>query len=298
MEFEEFSKLLIDELKKHYEEDTQFRVNQVTKNNGITLQALAILDEGATMTPNIYLDEYYEKYNRGLTTIHSIVEDIVHQREVASSDNIGEVKYAWDDVKDKLFCRIVNKERNQERLKNSPHMEYLDLAVTVRVLQKKDEKGIASSEVDYKWLELLGVSEEELFAQAKMNTETLFPIKREKLVDVILDCMDVPVDLREVMYNKCPCPMYVITNDIGLNGATVILYTNALRDLATDLEVDHFYIMPCSVHECIVMVGDDDVESMKSIVMTANKDVVTQMDYLADSVYRYDLESDNVELVA
>lgn len=298
MKFEEFGKVLIEQLKNHYEEGKQFYLNQVAKNNGIELQSLAILDEGSSTAPNIYLDEYYEKYNRGLTTMHCIVEDIVHQREVASSDSIGEVKYAWDDVKDKLFCRIINKERNQERLKNLPHMEYLDLAVTVRVLQKKDEKGIASAEVDYKWLELLGVSEEELFSYASRNTEVLFPIKREKLVDVILDCMDVPPDLREVMYNKCPCPMYVITNDIGLNGATVILYTNALRDLATDLEVNHFYIMPCSVHECIVMVGDDDVESMKSIVMTANKDVVTQMDYLSDSVYRYDLESDVVELVA
>lgn len=298
MEFEEFSKVLIDELKNHYEEGKQFHVNQVTKNNGITLQALAILDEGASMAPNIYLDEYYEKYNRGLTTMHCIVEDIVHQREVASSDNIGEVKYAWDDVKDKLFCRIVNKERNQERLEDLPHMEYLDLAVTARVLQKKDEKGIASAEVDYKWLKLLGVSEEELFSYASRNTELLFPIKREKLVDVILDCMDVPTEMREVMYNKCPCPMYVITNDTGLNGATTMLYTNALRDLAIDIEVDHFYIMPCSVHECIIMTGNEDVDFMKSMVMEANTDAVTQMDYLSDSVYRYDLETDMVEIVA
>lgn len=176
-------------------------------------------------------------------------------------------------------------------------MEYLNLAVAVRVLQKKDEKGIGSAEVDYKWLELFGVSEEELFAQATRNMEILFPMKRESLVDVILDCMHVPTEMKEVMYNKCLCPMYIITNDIGLNGATVMLYTDALRDFATDLDVDHFYIMPCSVHECIVMVGDDDVEFMKNLVMTANKDVVTQMDYLSDSVYRYDLESDMVEVV-
>ncbi len=60
MEFEEFSKVLIDELKNHYEKGKQLHLNQVVKNNGITLHALAILDEGATMAPNIYLDDYCE----------------------------------------------------------------------------------------------------------------------------------------------------------------------------------------------------------------------------------------------
>lgn len=298
MEFEAFSKVLINELKKHYDEGKQFRLNQVLKNNGITLQALAIMDEGANISPNIYLDEYYHKFNKGLSTIHEIAVDIVHQREVALSDEIDEIKYSWDDIKDRLFCRVINKERNREKLADLPHMEYLDLAVTVRVLNKKDANGIASAELDYKWMELLGVSEEELFSQATQNTEILFPIKQETLVDVILGCMDAPSELRELMRDNAPCPMYVITNDTGLNGATTMLYTNALRDLAIDIEVDHFYIMPCSVHECIIMTGNEDVDFMKSMVMEANTDAVTQMDYLSDSVYRYDLETDMVEIVA
>lgn len=135
MEFEEFSKVLIEELKNHYEEGKQFHVNQVTKNNGITLQALAILDKGENAGPNIYLDDYYLRFNKGFTTIHHIVEDIIHQREVVASDKIDEIKYSWDEVKDKLFCRIVNKEMNQEKLADLPHMEYLDLIWSILTLQ-------------------------------------------------------------------------------------------------------------------------------------------------------------------
>lgn len=298
MKFEEFSMVLINELKKHYEEGKQFRLNQVLKNNGITLQALVIMDEGTNISPNIYLDDYYHKFNKGDSTIHQIVEDIVHQRETAFLDKIEEIKYSWDEVKDKLFCKVINKERNQEKLASLPHMEYLDLAVTVRVLNKKDDTGIASAELDYNWLELLGISEEELFAQATQNTEILFPLKRDTLLNVITGCVGVPMEFSEVMRDNCPCPMYVITNDTGLNGATTMLYTNALRDLAIDIEVDHFYIMPCSVHECIIVTGNEDVDYMKSMVMEANTDAVTQMDYLSDSVYRYDLETDMVEIVA
>lgn len=298
MEFEEFSKVLISELKKHYEEGKQFRLNKVLKNNGITLQALAIMDEGSNISPNIYLDEYYHKFNKGISTIHQIAMDIVHQREVALSDEIEDIKYSWDDIKDRLFCRVINKERNREKLAGLPHMEYLDLAVTVRVLNKKDANGIASAELDYKWMELLGVSEEELFSQATQNTEILFPLKRDTLLNVIMGCADVPLEFTEIMGDNCPCPLYVITNDTGLNGATTMFYTNALRDLAIDIEVDHLYIMPCSVHECIIMTGNEDVDFMKSMVVEANTDAVTQMDYLSDSVYRYDLETDMVEIVA
>lgn len=298
MEFEKFRDILINELKGYYDEGTQFHVNRILKNNGVALQSLAILEEGENKTPNIYLDEYYLRYNMGIVTIRQLAEEIVNQRKVIMKEPMMDVKCTWEEVKDKLFCKVINKEKNKEKLSNLPHMEYLDLAVTARVLSMMDDDGIASAEVDYSMLNRLGVTEEELFAQASRNTEVLFPIKMQSLVDVVMEKMDIPPELKERIDEDNPYPMYVLSNSNGLNGATTMLYTDALNNIAEEYGVNYFHFMLSSIHECMIMLNSDDTEFMKSLVEEANRDVVGQIDYLSDSVYRYDLESDMVEIVA
>ncbi len=297
MEFQRFTQLLIEQLKEHYPEGTEYNVNKVIKNNEIEFQALAILDAGENVAPNIYLDEYYYKYKAGMKSLQQIVEEIIKTREDAAVDIDDGFMYSWDDVKDKLFCKLINMEKNQKRLTNIPHKEYLDLAITVRVLNKLDNGGIASAEVDNKMFEKWEISEEELFEHAISNTEILFPTKIENLIKMVLQFTEIPNEL-EVSFGEEDCPMYVIGNKDGVNGATAILYKKALNELADKLNVDYLYVLPSSVHECIILVGEHDVMKLKTLVQQVNKEVVTQIDYLSNSVYRYNLDTEEMEIVA
>ena len=296
MKFDLFKELLVDELRSHYDEGVKYNFNKVTKNNGVTLQALAIVKEGEVVTPNIYLDEYYKNYSAGIVTIHDIAERIIQVREEASLDVMADFIDSWDDVKDKVFCKIVNKEKNQEKLEEVPYIDFLDLAIIVRVLNKMDEDGVASVMVDNILLKRWGVTGQEVIEQAIHNTQVLFPTKVQSMFEIIMQNVGVPEELVEMEEEETQ--MHVISNTSGFNGATSMMYKNVLRDTAIDLKVKYFYILPSSVHECIIVTGCDDVQFMKSIVQQVNREQVKDVDYLSDSIYRYDLETNELDIAA
>lgn len=95
-------------------------------------------------------------------------------------------------------------------------------------------------------------------------------------------------------------PMTMITgygDDIRF-GAVGVLNHDILRDAAGRL--GNFFILPSSIHEVILVPddGDMDAEYLKETVVYANRSVVEEKEQLSDSVYRYNAESDEVEVVA
>lgn len=64
--------------------------------------------------------------------------------------------------------------------------------------------------------------------------------------------------------------MYVITNKQNVNGASVILNKTMLAELKEIIKGD-YYILPSSVHECIVVhIDEADAESLREMVTEIN----------------------------
>lgn len=192
---------------------------------------------------------------------------------------------------------------NKKKLENMPHIEYLDLAVTCRLLHSADKNGIASADITYEEMELLGVTEEELFAQARENTEKLFPVEFKSLLSTIEAIMGRKFSLEEIGIKENmdveagKIDMYVLTNTTGINGAGVILYPDVLKRIAEQLDTDTLYLLPSSVHEFIVLKEYRSIEDIKLLVKEANHCAVAGMDLLSDHVYKYDRATDTVEIV-
>lgn len=74
-EFQEYIKNNVkDYLPESYKDvDIQFR--DVVKNNDVHLTGVMIKRENETLTPNIYINELYEKYSSGMN-LDEIVGDI------------------------------------------------------------------------------------------------------------------------------------------------------------------------------------------------------------------------------
>ena len=193
----------------------------------------------------------------------------------------------------------------REKIEHIPHRTYLDFAITCRLLHLVDYNGMASSEIGYGELELMGVTEEELFNQALLNTERLFPVEFRPMVSVlekILKNQNAPdslikesLDLEE-MQEKVN--MYVLSNTTGVNGAMTILYEDILKQIAIQLKTEILYLLPSLVHEWIVLPGCDDVAFLKDLVENVNYTEVPDMDVLSYHVYRYDSSTDMVEIAA
>ena len=81
--------------------------------------------------------------------------------------------------------------------------------------------------------------------------------------------------------------MYVLTNESGMFGASSLFYEGVqqmIRDLIGD-----YYALPSSIHEWVIIPKDDsDVEYMRDLVRSANRDIVGQEEVLSDEVYIFD----------
>ena len=90
-------------------------------------------------------------------------------------------------------------------------------------------------------------------------------------------------------------PMYVLTNEKGLNGAACILDRSLLKRLSRTVG-KAFYILPSSIHELIILPTDecDCAGDLRDIVRSVNNTQLSAEDVLSDEVYFYDSDVNKV----
>ena len=76
MVYETFLETVTSQLQEALGDSYQFMLRPLPKNNGVTLDGLTIQSPDSSIAPTIYLNPYYEQYQRG-TDIHEIVHDIL-----------------------------------------------------------------------------------------------------------------------------------------------------------------------------------------------------------------------------
>lgn len=283
-------------------------IHTITKNNGIILDGVTLLNKDEQTGPNIYLHSYFESYQMG-KPLNVIMEEIILCHEKAKEENAIEVVdiLNFDMVKDKIIIRLVNYEKNEEQLKECPHKRYLDLAITFRYLAGKDALGLASSLIGDKEFEHWNIELEELYQLALFNTMREFPWKVESLLKVVTDCFgerlpahlkdDFLKDMQTLDEIENRVNLYVLSNDIGLNGATSLLYDNVLQNFA-NIHETNLYILPSSVHEVMLVPENEDTKAdfLKELVVEANQTAVGLIDLLSDNIYYYDRVKNEIVL--
>ena len=92
-------------------------------------------------------------------------------------------------------------------------------------------------------------------------------------------------------------PMYVVNNELGINGAITILYDNLMKNFANN--VGDFYIIPSSVHEMLFIpcCGGLEADSIKDMVYNVNRESVREEDFLSDNIYHYDMATNTFKIV-
>jgi len=262
----------------------KIHVEEVCKNNGIICTSLVVSLRNENMSPSIYMDCFYELYRQG-TSIENIINKIVYEyenarKEMSNSDIVLPNK---DNVKDKIFMRLVNYERNKTQFEDCPLVPYHDLAITFRYLVKNDENGIASAIVRNKDLEEWDISNEQLYDIAKDNTRRLFPPELRRLDDMLRE-YDENIDIPE------DSGLHILTNQQHINGATYMVYEDIIKEFAQNNNSD-VYILPSSIHEVLLLPAKEDINkaNLEEMVKEINEYVVSPLEYLSDTVYKYDL---------
>lgn len=190
-------------------------------------------------------------------------------------------------AKKSSFVKLVNTERNESLVEQSISKEFLDLSAVVRVVLKMDKEGMASMALSKGDAEILGMTEEEIYAAALANTLRLFPPKLMNLGRYVEMSIGAELPLGEDEVTT-----YILTNQKEVDGAIYFMSPEVVGAIAEALE-DDLYILPSSVNEVLLVRAselEDGVDELKEMVRDANETVVAEKDILSYNVYHYDKE--------
>lgn len=305
MSFEDFKQNVADSIKNHLPEkyeDAEISISTMTKNNDTKLTGITLKQEEGNVSPCIYLNDYYKAYEEGA----DLDELIGKLAEIYVSNDNKEYDVNqltdFEAVKDKISCRVINAEHNEEYLKDKPHTDIEDLAVVYSVVLGKDNDGVYSVMVDDRMLNSYGITVDELHETAVDNLSKQ-DVSFKSMRDTVMEMMfpngvseNDPFMAMMLPPEEDMPDMYVLTNEGGLYGASEILNTPFMDEIATQLGGDYI-VLPSSVHETLIvpMSEDLDREALENMVQEVNVGAVRPEDRLSDHVYQYD--SKNHELV-
>ena len=190
-------------------------------------------------------------------------------------------------AKKSLFVKLVNTERNESLVEQSISKEFLDLSAVVRIVLKMDKEGMASMALSKGAAEILGMTEEEIYAAALANTLRLFP---PKLMD-LGRYVEMSIG-GKLLFGEDEVTTYILTNQKEVDGAFYLMSQELVGAIAEMLE-DDLYILPSSVNEVLLVRASevkDGVDGLKAMVRDVNETIVAEKEILSYSVYHYDKE--------
>lgn len=191
---------------------------------------------------------------------------------------------------EKIIMRLVNTEWNRQMVEGIPHREFCDLSVTYWIFLGMDGDSMASVMVTDQIAEMAGMTEQQLYEKAAIDTRELFPPTVTDITSVIRDAMVSAGEDADIYFDGMPmkAPIYVVSNSIRNNGAASMLCGDGLRGIAERMGTD-LYILPSSIHEVIaVPAAGLDPDVLAQMVAEINMREVMPDERLSNHVYRYD----------
>ena len=301
MDFDEFKSTLMDLVSKEVEdrglEDISLKLTTVDSPDGMTERLMVSVGE-SKMSMAFRLKEIYRDVENGEDIDHAVFK-IVNTIE----DNITVVKTKeadvksfvtdYDKVKDHTYLRMIP--GDSPVLKDTPHKMIEDMALVVNIHLENfsDENGRSVVVVSKPLMDMYGIDEAQLFADAEKNSLANEPLVLTPLGDMIKHLIEA---------EEMPSPedvgivTFIATNKSGFQGAAVAAYPDFCEKAAETLG-GSFYMLPSSVHE-FILIKDDGTPKAKDLnkmVKNVNETVLEARDFLSDQCYHYDTKTKVLE---
>ena len=220
-------------------------------------------------------------------------------------------------TKNNFIVQVENYERHKEVLEEGPYIRQMDLALSCSLLVNLTPREMMTNRVTWDMLQQWDMSPEELFRRAGDDSrEQLSPIVEpmsdvikgflmEEFLESAKDNMEQALDNAEKNYQKlfggqadAVPEIYVISNELRIQGAAVIFYTDVLEHFAAEKNSD-LILLPSSIHEWLVLTeaSAGEIRELEAMIRDANRQVVLPEEILSDHVYKYILKTREFKIV-
>ena len=301
MDFDEFKSTLMDLVTKEIEdrelEGISMKFDTINSPDGMTDRLIVSVGE-SKMSMAFRLKEIFRDVNEGesmdcaaikmVNTIEANI-DVVKTKESEVKDFVSD----YEKVKDHTYLRLIP--GNSPVLTETPHRMIEDMALVVNIHLENfsDENGRSCVVVTKPLMDMYGIDESQLFADAEKNSLAEEPIVFTPLADMIKSLIES---------NEIPSPeeagivTYIATNKSGFHGASVLAYPD-FAEKAAETIGGSFYMLPSSVHEFILIKDDGkpNARDLNKMVRNVNETVLEPRDLLSNQCYHYDAKKKVLE---
>ena len=297
MSLQEFINQVVKRLKADLGEIYQIDKNETVENNGIPKYGVRVRERGREeLTATFYLGEDYTRFQSSedfeacIGELKRRIDKIIGQGQ---AKELRTIVPDWNRIKRYIFPIVINTEKNEELMEKVIHRPFLDMTVMFRAVLGEIEEGWLYVDMDDDLLEMWNVTRQELEELSYANLEReggrLYSCGelKEGAFNGKIEEISPGTALQEIC-------MYILTNEEQMYGAAQILNRQLLRKIAGERNL---YLLPCSLHELIVLVDDGSIESGElSKVMQDIEISMKEETLLQEHPYYYDFARDEIRI--
>ena len=199
MDFKEFTTRAEQDIRAALEDASPgvgVGMNQVEKLQGESYTAITLTPEGTNIGMNLNLNQLYDRMQRG-EDYDSILQAAVDQAKEHLSNmprfDVAELS-SYETAKDLLFVDVVGTKVNAEMLAKVPHTDMEDISMVYRMQLEQLSDGAATVLITNDLMNRMGVTKEQLHADAMANSEVVRPASMRTMAEVMAQMMGMSVE--------------------------------------------------------------------------------------------------------
>lgn len=272
----------------------------VEKINTGKLYSLVIVNGKHNVSPNFYLGGFYNRYTTGEYTVSETAENIIKEYNkmegFIEEDSILAAHLSEKEwVKERLFLKLINRDRNKNFLDDAVHSDYAGLSLVLYVLVADDGRGIAKVKVTKDMCRRFGWNEEDTINYALENTMELFPVELCPLERMLSSLLNITGEDLQAADSAIPYlgeDLVILTNRKNLYGAAALFYPGVLKELA-EKKGTGLFLIPSSIHEFIIIPDNGlyNPADLENMLREVNGTEVALDEVLSDNLYYYNYAS-------
>ena len=244
----------------------------------------------------LYVQDLFREYQNGWS-MEAIVREIVERLDaIARSECFQRSRNLedYDKIKEDLFIRLLNIEKNQVELEDCIYRTIGDIALVLYARMGELNGSSASIKIKRHMLEKWEQEPKQVFEEALLNTYFISPPRIYCWEKLIFDpdyagenFMNLLCDykLEQDVLGNC------LSTTIRTNGA-VAIFLPGVAERIGQLMGGGFYMVFTSIHE--VMIHNEksaDPEELKKVLEDTVNETTPPEDFLTYQIYHYDLET-------
>ena len=290
-QFYTFMKYSVQDMLNERGVEGKVELQEVMKNNDQVLTGLVIRTEGECISPCIYLNDMFERYQEGYP-LNYMANEVADLMEDARNPEIDFSKITnYENAKEYLSIRVVGIEENEQWLADKVWEPMGDFAKVCYLDFGEQSDGHMTAVVTMGNMAVMGVTKEQMLADAQKNLNN----KDHVFMSISAMMAEMMVGLQEMAPEEYGPPLYVLTNKEKTQGAAMIARPDIMKEIGDKFGCD-YYVLPSSCHEVLVMPvsAGVELEMLSAMVHEVNETEVSPQEKLSDKVQYYDREREQL----